>query len=524
MTETFKETHSPDILNCLANLSNDEVFTPPRLVNEMLDLLPQELWSNPNATFLDPASKTAVFLREIAKRLLKGLEPQIPDLQKRIDHIFQKQLYGIAITQLTGLLSRRGLYCTKWPSGRYSVTLFPPEKPQGNLRFQLTQHTWQNGSCTFCGASQSEYDRDPGLETHAYEFIHALNPQEIFKMKFDVIIGNPPYQLSTAGAGQQAKPLYHYFVEQSIKLNPRYLIMITPSRWMAGGMGLSEFRSQMLSDHRISRIVDFSLSTDVFPGVDIAGGVSYFLWDRNHSESCLFTYNDGDDISSAKRRLDEFDIFVRDNRAITIVRKVIAKNEQSVSSLMSSLGPFGLPTSERGITKFEDDCYRLISSGGQSFIPKNKVKTGLQFVDKWNIIIGKATSAGAATANQDGLRKVIATLMLLEPNSVCTFSYFIGGSFTEKSQAINYLNYLSTKFARFLLLQSISSIDITKEKFRFVPIQDFSKPWTDEELYLKYELTPEEINFIESTIKPMPQDVAEMDEAILENDDEDDKE
>lgn len=333
MSDFYSNMYNPDVLTCLANLSNDEVFTPPEVANRMLDMLPEELWHDSSATFLDPACKSGVFLREIAKRLIEGLQEEIPDLQERIDHIFHKQLYGIAITELTSLLSRRSVYCSKYPNSKYSITLF--EDTSGNIRYKRIPHRWQNGKCLFCGASKSEYERGDELETHAYEWIHTIKPEEIFKMKFDVIIGNPPYQLNTGTSTAQATPLYDKFIEQSMKLNPRFLSMIVPSRWFAGGMGLDKFREKMLNDDRIRKIVDYPNAKDCFSGISIGGGVCYFLWERDSHGLCEFSNVNNNEKSTLLRNLSEYPIFVRYNNALSIIHKVDKASENSLTSMIS---------------------------------------------------------------------------------------------------------------------------------------------------------------------------------------------
>lgn len=345
MSDLNNNIYNPDVLSCIANLSNDEVFTPPDVANAMLDMLPKEVFENPDTKFLDLATKTGVFLREIAKRLIKGLEKKIPDLQERLDHIFHKQLYGIAVTELTSLLARRSLYCSKYPNSIYSVSKF--DDIEGNIGFKSIKHTWINGKCKFCGAAQSEYDRDDSIEQHAYEFIHLDNLEELQKMKFDVIIGNPPYQLSDGGNGKSAKPIYHHFVEQAKKLNPKNLIMIIPSRWFTGGKGLVDFRNAMLNDTHIRKLVDYENFKEVFPGVDLAGGACYFLWEKNYNGPCeVVNCNAGNKVV-AIRYLNEYSTFIRQNLAVDIVKKITSKYDKFLAERVSSRKPFGLSTNYR---------------------------------------------------------------------------------------------------------------------------------------------------------------------------------
>lgn len=495
--------HNPDVLSCLANLSNDEVFTPPNVANAMLDMLPQELFCNPNIKFLDPVCKSGVFLREITKRLMTGLEKRFPDMQKRLDHILHKQVYGIAITELTSLLSRRTLYCAKYATSPYAISKFA--NIDGNIRFKAIQHTWKNGKCVFCGASQAQYEREVGLESHAYEFIHTDKPQEIFcDMKFDVIIGNPPYQLDTGGSGRQAIPIYHRFVTQAKKLNPSYITMITPSRWFNGGMGLDDFRNAMINDTQVEKIIDYVNAKECFPQNSISGGVSYFLWHKNYNGDCEVINIVSGLKNILKRKLNEFKIFVRYNQAIPILRKIINKNFIDFKDIVSPLMPYGLSTNIRGYATKIPNTYKLYASDGISYISHDKVLKGNDNINKFKILISKTSAEHAGEPGKDGKFRVLtAALQVIKPGEICTHSYFTIGQYDKEEPAKNLLSYLKTKFARFLILMAMSSINLSKLCFEFLPLQDFSKPWTDAELYAKYNLSQEEIAYIESMIKPM---------------------
>ena len=492
-------SYNPDVLNCIANLSNDEVFTPPSLANQVLDLLPQELFRSPKTRFLDPFTKSGVFLREIVKRLDKGLEDHIPDRQERIDHIMHNQVYGIACTELTALLARRSVYCSKTANGRFAVSRF--DNPEGNIRYEAIQHSWVGGKCRFCGASQSVYDRGTDAEQYAYQFIHTDNPSQLTgNMTFDVIIGNPPYQLADGGNAASAKPLYHLFVQQAIRLSPRYLSMIIPARWYSGGKGLDEFRDLMLNDTRLSYLVDYFDSNDCFPGIDLSGGVCYFLWDQQHSGDCIVRSIINGKESIIQRPLIEKgnDSFVRFNSSISILEKIKQFQESSFIQLVSSRKPFGIATNEKINTEKGINGIKIYAYPKNGYIESSKVSANKQSVYKPKVLISYAYGE---RGNFPYL--VIGKPFIGEVNSCCSETYLMIGPLDTTNECENVMSYIRTKFFRFLVLLRKNTQHATSKVYQFVPLQDFSHTWTDEMLYKKYSLTEDEIAFIESMIRPM---------------------
>ncbi len=537
-----------DILETITNVGNDEVFTPRKTCDMILDSLPEEVWHNPLYKWLNPATKNGIFEREIALRLDKGLENVIADKEERRKHILQNMIFSIGQTKFTSNVARRTLYyCSqanrkcdglKAPDGHYvngysigNGSWFDDE--EGNIKTPCTDHDFQDSSghkmpasckgderkkykCQYCGIDgASNYNDANQREKYAYEFIHvdkglslSIHLAKRFfggnrNMKFDIIIGNPPYQLSTGGGQAQAKPIYHKFIEQAISLNPKYLCMITPSRWFAGGIGLDDFRAKTLKDRHFRKIVDYVQSEVCFPGVVIAGGVNYFLWERDYEGDCEYTYIDQGKKDTAIRKLNEFDIFIRSNKAVKIIHKIQKQDKSQLSSIMSSLSPFGLNSNFRGHEEKKPGDYRVLSSDGWNYTSKSEVKIGNEYINKYKVAISYATSGSGATADKDGQRKVIAKLFVLKPGEVCTFTYFLAGKFDTEEEANNCLKYLSTKFVRYLLFQALSGIHVSKEKFAFVPLIDFKQSVSDEELYEKYKLDKDEISLIENSIKEM---------------------
>jgi site-specific DNA-methyltransferase (adenine-specific) len=505
---------NPDVLTCIANLSNDEVFTPPEYANQMLDTLGEmwfqshegnSLWENPEVRFLDPCTKSGVFLREITSRLNAGLTKIIPETNARIDHIMKHQVFGIAITHLTSLLSRRSVYCSKDALSIHSIGR-SIGRAQGNIWFERVEHTWEKGRCIFCGASQTTLDRGGGMETYAYNFIHNQSLSVLLtsafstNMQFDVVIGNPPYQLDDGGYGASAAPIYHLFVEKAIQLDPRFAVFVTPSRWMTGGKGLDKFRDKMLNDRRLKKIVDFPKLYEGFPGVKIRGGISYFLWERDYNGPCEYQtiWNGAPTGPAVKRDLDTFDVLVRRNEAISILEKVKAMGEPPLSERISSRKPFGHPTNFHGKPTKEglEDPILLYGSQKKSWIERNMISVNQDLISKWKVLMTAVQGTSAAVETKFLSRPIVAP-----PDTACSETYLVAGSFDTEEEASNLATYLETRFLRFLVSLRKAAQHATRDVYAFVPDISLSQSWNDEILYKRYELEEADIRFIESQVK-----------------------
>lgn len=513
---------NPDVLSCIANLSNDEVFTPPEFANRMLETLEQawaasnggaNIWRDKTVTFLDPFTKSGVFLREIAKKLITGLEAEIPDLQERVDHILTKQVFGIATTRITALLARRSLYCSKHATGPHSVAHSFGDNDDGNIWFERTEHVREGDRCQFCGASGELLRRGSDEENYAYAFIHTDDIKarvgELFggKMQFDVIIGNPPYQLSDGGGGTSAVPIYQHFVEAAKQLEPRFVTMVIPSRWFAGGKGLDDFREAMLADNRCLIIEDYLSASDVFPGVGLKGGICYFLWDRDNAGPCEVTTHFKDwPSSTVTRPLLESgsDVFIRFNEAIPILRKVMAihgQDAETFEGLVSSRRPFGFSSTFRGKPVCAAGDVEILQKGGVAYVARDRVESGENLIDKWKLFVG---FAAPGTGNKDTYpHRVISTPFIGRPGQTSTETYLAIGPFETENEAKNSLSYLHCKFTRFLIQLRKASQNTTRKVYGFVPMQDWSRPWTDDDLYQKYGITADEAAFIDKIVRPM---------------------
>jgi len=527
---------NPDVLSCIANLSNDEVFTPPELANSMLDLVAEawaadhngaNIWADKTVRFLDPFTKSGIFLREITSRLTDGLADEIPDLAERVNHILTQQVYGIAITHLTSLLARRSVYCSKYANGKHSIaSRF--DREEGNIWFERLEHTWVNGKCTYCRANEKTLDRGDDFETYAYAFIHTDDIKtrlaEMFggNMQFDVIIGNPPYQLGDGGGGggASATPIYNLFVEAALSLEPRHAVMITPSRWFSGGKGLDDFRDRMLRDRRFVKLVDFPQLYDVFPGVKIRGGLSYWLWDRDHDGGCEVVTMIGNEVvgSPAVRRLDAYDVLVRRNEAVRILDKVAyyhvnGESELSLGEQVSARRPFGL-TNQRGKIKPTGLTNPILVYGNQytSYLERSVITNNVDWIDMWKVLLVKAHG----TSGRDDVT-ILGEPIVAGPGTACTETYLVIGVCDSEDEAQNLATYMRTRFVRFLVSLRKITQNITRDSYKFVPLLSMNRLWTDEDLYERYSITSEEIAFIQSLIAERPNN-----ESVESDEEEDD--
>lgn len=507
---------NPDGLTCIANLSNDEVFTPPEFANRMLDTLAEtwaadnrgaNIWADSSVRFLDPCTKSGVFLREITSRLTKGLAAEIPDLQERVDHILTKQVFGIGITALTALLARRSVYCSKDARGKHSIAR-SFKSHDGNVWFERLEHTWDGTKCEYCGAPRAIFHREEGLETHAYAFVHTDDIKtrlaDMFggDMHFDVVIGNPPYQMTGGAGGTSDSSIYQLFVEQAQRLDPRYLSMVIPSRWLAGGRGLDGFRESMLGGKHLRNLVDFPASKETFPGVEIKGGICYFLWAKDYNGNCDVTVSREGDAVTSLRDLGEFDVFIRDPRAVTILHKVLAKREPSITSILSRDTPFGIPSNYedfRERARAGDVPLYLIQRMKRKvgYVSRQAIGRNADLIDTCKVLLPKAYNGGDALPHQ-----IVGKPVLAPAPSACTQSYIFLRLDSERA-ARSAQAYYTTRLFRFLVSLRKITQDALHSTFKWVPIQSWNRTWTDEALYERYGITQKEQAYIESQIKPM---------------------
>ncbi|MDR2585342.1 MAG: Eco57I restriction-modification methylase domain-containing protein [Prevotellaceae bacterium] len=466
----YFESDGEDIFDYIPPQETNQIFTPKRVVKMIVDTLQgshPELFESSETTFCDLYMKSGLFITEVVRRLFENTRAQYRNDHDCIRHILEKQVYGFAPTNIL-----------------YHICI--------NLIFGFDKNNISKKN--FLNIDTTPYCKNKSLEIITNEN----------NMKFDVIIGNPPYQENVGIEHESiAIPLYHLFIRQAKKLNPKYISFIVPSRWFTGGRGLDEFRDEMLRDDRLQIIVDYTDANDCFCGLNINGGVNYFLWNSNYKGQCEFTNICNGKRSTAFRNLNEFDILIRFNECVDIIHKVKKKHKKDMSDMISPQTPFGFLTNEYGNDTPSNNAVILHSSKGIGYVNKDEIKRNVDWVGKYKVIIGKAISGHAGEMDSNGQAKIIATIKLLNPNEICTQSYLVVGPSESKTEAENLLKYLKSKFVRFMMFPQMLSISISKQSFKFVPLQDFTESWTDAKLYKKYGITKEEIAFIESMIRPM---------------------
>lgn len=546
-----------DILETITNVGNDEVFTPRKTCSMILDALPTEVWHNPDYKWLNPATKNGIFEREIALRLDNGLKDIIPDMEKRRKHILQDMIFSIGQTRFTANVARRTLYyCSqanrkcdgiKAEDGHYvngyaigNGSWFSDE--EGNIKTPNVDHTFisDNGKpmpnccndedkkkykCKYCGINgASLYNEANQRETYAYEFIH-FNEKDLLKhlqdrffggnkeMKFDIIIGNPPYQLSDGGAGASAIPIYQQFVQQAIALKPKYISMIIQSRWMTGGKRLDDFRTNMISDKHIRVLNDFPDCKMCFPNNEIKGGVCFFLWNRDEEGMCDIYQHIGNKVIKSTRFLKEgdTDVFIRDSRLVSIYKKVIAYEGDFFSKIVSPLKPYGLrgdvfkDTAKYALPPMEKDKFSSCltvhgldnhSKRVQRYIPQDYPLPKRDLLNDYKLFVARNQGSGI-------FGETLSDPIYAGPSELCTETYVVFGPFKTEQESKNCWKYVKTKFFRAIL--GIRKLDqnASQSVYSYVPLVDLTKSWTDKALFDLFDLTPEEREFIETEVKEM---------------------
>lgn len=459
-----------------SNFSEDTKLDSPKFIDQ--GKVTNDVFKNPHAQILEINSKTGLYPLYITYsvyrnklKLYSEEQLSITDKQKIWTQTVENNIFVICKTPMAKTITKRTLlgYTASNINAHYFDDLINTmqNKPQQFAKRVLRRNYWKKGDG---------------------------------EMKFDAIVGNPPYQKMDGGSKASAVPIYQHFISQAFGLNPDYVSMIIPAKWYSAGRGLEEFRLAMMNDHRIEKLFDYSNSLDIFPNVDIAGGVCYFLWNKHYSGKCCISNTNVATMPTAHRNLNEYSIIIRSNAAVSIIEKVRHFKETTLNTIVSRQKPFGMRTYVKPDGRGE---YMLRWSGGCDAIEKAKVTAGLEMVEKWKVMISYLTAEHAGQPDKEGMFRVLSTNEILPPKHVCTETYLIAGTFDNEAEARNYLSYLRTKFVRYLILQYAVSQHISQATFSFVPIQNFSRTWTDQDLYEKYSLSNQEIKLIESTIKPI---------------------
>lgn len=488
----FDDDLNEDIFDYIPPQKTNQIFTPKSVVKIMVDTLEREnpdIFKDSNKTFIDLYAKSGIFLTEITKRLFKGLKNEIPNEGERLKHILENQVYGVAPTNIIYNIAKEYIYSN-----------FDNISADNLVECDLTI-----------------YAEKDSLAEKLTELYGGKN------VKFDVVIGNPPYQEEDGGAQASARPVYHHFVQAAKSLNPEYISYITPSRWFVGGKGLDSFRDEMLNDLHLKEIHDWLTPEDIFPNTNIRGGVNYFLWDKNFTDKSVrfASYKDGKKISDVIRPLaiEGIDILLRDNIGIKVLEKIYAndyENTNTISEIVSPLRPFGFRGYFIDDERFNSTPDSLINpvicyarGWKKGYIERDIVEIRPDWIDKWKIFTPRANNIGTELSDDN------FNIRIGEPGTICTESYMVIGADNDydKNEAEALGKYLQTKFSRFLHSLAKGSQDATSKTYRFIPMQDFSPEseinWDnsiaeiDQQLYNKYGLSQEEISYIEENIKPM---------------------